>query len=63
MKFKFKGDEFARLFGQDWKPGETQDVQDAHAISKLKNHPQFEAVDKEPEAKAEKPAKVKAKAE
>lgn len=47
MKFKFKGDAdtpFAEVFGLSWKAGDVQDVTDAHAIKKLKNHPQFEAV-------------------
>lgn len=44
MKFKFIGTQYSEVFGLQWRPGDTHDVTDAHAIGKLTTHPMFQAV-------------------
>lgn len=45
MKFRFIGEETSDLYGFKWHPGTTHDVEDAHAVKKLTNHPMFEQAD------------------
>lgn len=57
MKIKYIGTEFTEVFGQSWKPGETQDVPSAYAANKLRSNPLFEAVDAKDKPKdGDKPA-------
>jgi hypothetical protein len=45
MKFRFIGHEPSDLYGFKWFPGTTHDVEDAHAVKKLSNHPMFEVAE------------------
>lgn len=47
MKFRYIGEEFTEWFGFKWMPGTVHDVEDAHAVGKLKNSALFEAVEGE----------------
>lgn len=45
MKFRFTGHEPSDLYGFKWFPGTVHEVEDAHAVKKLSNHPMFEVAD------------------
>lgn len=42
MKFRYIGEEFTEWFGFKWMPGTVHDVEDGHAVGKLKNSALFE---------------------
>ena len=45
MQFRYVGEEITEWFGFKWVPGTVHEVEDAHAIGKLKNSALFEKVE------------------